>query len=201
MVVLLEVYPISTEELCQSDQRVLGHLPDQGPSPLIAQFGPAASASRKSLGGSKLLPFKNDGGHCVLGDFQCCINVLLPFSRSVPWHNPVSELYGQFLQHHGLVFALTCTVNYWTLYSQVCTFPNHVQSIEFTTGGLQSSWRNISRMINGNRMNLSAISSFIAKGLNTYVNKVFLFFIFNTFTLWLLCVDWWGKTFLKYILE
>jgi hypothetical protein len=32
---------------------------------LIAQFGRAAS-SRKILGGSKLLPFKNDGGHCVL---------------------------------------------------------------------------------------------------------------------------------------
>uniref|UniRef100_A0A8C8FQP7 Uncharacterized protein n=1 Tax=Oncorhynchus tshawytscha TaxID=74940 RepID=A0A8C8FQP7_ONCTS len=29
--------PISTEELCQSDHQVLGHLPDQGPSPPIAQ--------------------------------------------------------------------------------------------------------------------------------------------------------------------
>ena len=44
---------------------VLGHLPDQGPSPPIAQFGRAAS-SRKSLVRSKLLPFKNDGGDCVL---------------------------------------------------------------------------------------------------------------------------------------
>jgi hypothetical protein len=26
------------------------------------------ACSRKSLGGSKLLPFKNEGGHCVLGD-------------------------------------------------------------------------------------------------------------------------------------
>ena len=33
------------------------------------------------------------------------------------------------------------------------------------------------RMINGNRMHLSSISSLIAKGLNTYVNKVFQFFI------------------------
>ena len=64
---------------------------------------------------------------------------------------------------------------------QVCAFPNHVQSIEFTTGGLQSSCRNISRIINGNRMHLSSILSLIAKGLNTYVNKVFLFLIFNTF--------------------
>jgi hypothetical protein len=33
--------------------------------------------------------------------------------------------------------------------------------------------------INGNRMHRSSISSLIAKGLNTYVKKVFLFFIFN----------------------
>ena len=51
-----------TLELSQSDHRVLGHIPDQGPSPPIAQFGQAAS-SRKSLGGSKLLPFKN--GICL----------------------------------------------------------------------------------------------------------------------------------------
>ena len=59
MVVLLEVYPISTEEPYQSDHRVLGHLHDLGPSPPIAQFGQVAS-SRKSLGVSKLVPFKND---------------------------------------------------------------------------------------------------------------------------------------------
>ena len=58
-----------TLELCQSDHRALGHLPDQGPSSLTAQFGRSAK-SRKSLGGSKRLPFKNDGGHCVLGDLQ-----------------------------------------------------------------------------------------------------------------------------------
>ena len=51
------------------------HLVSHGlsPSPPIAQFGLAAS-SRKSLGGSKLLPFKNDGGHCVLGDLQMLQN-------------------------------------------------------------------------------------------------------------------------------
>ena len=35
-------------------------------------------------------------------------------------------------------------------------------------------------MINGNRMYLSSISSLVAKGLYTYVNKVFMF-ILNTF--------------------
>ena len=59
MVVLLEGSLISTEELWStvSDHRVLGHLHDKGPSPPIAQFGRVAS-SRKSLNGSKLLPFK-----------------------------------------------------------------------------------------------------------------------------------------------
>ena len=117
-----------TLQLCQSDHRVLGHLADQGPSPPIAHFGQAAS-SRKSLGGSKLLPFKNDGGNCVIGHLQWCRNVLVPFPRSVPRHNPASELYGQFLWPHGLVFALTCTFNCGTLYRQMCAFPNHVQSI------------------------------------------------------------------------
>ena len=104
-------------DLCLSDHRVLGHLPDQGPSPPIAQFGWAAR-SRKSFGGSKL-PFKIDGGHCVLGDLQCCRHLLVPFPRSVPQHNPVPELYGQFLRPHGLVFALTCTGNCGTLHTCV----------------------------------------------------------------------------------
>ena len=148
--------------LCQSDHQVLGHLPNQGPSRPISQFGRAA-CSRKSLGGSKPLPFKNDGGHCVLGDLQCCQHFLVPFPRSMPQHNPVSELYGYFLRPHCLDFALTCTVNCGTLYKQVCAFLNHVLSVEFTTGGLQSSCRNISRMINGNRMHLSSISSLKAR--------------------------------------
>ena len=58
-----------TLELCQNDYQVLGDVPDQGPSYLIAQFGKGAR-SRNSLGGSKLLPFKNDGRHCVVGDLQ-----------------------------------------------------------------------------------------------------------------------------------
>ena len=49
-----------------------------------------------------------------------------------------------------LVCALTCTVNCGTLYRLEYAFPKHVQSAEFTTGGLQLSCRNISRMISGN---------------------------------------------------
>ena len=62
-----KVLPSPQRTICQSDHKVIGHLPDQGPSPLIAQFGRVAS-SRKSLAGSKLLAFKNDGDHCVFGD-------------------------------------------------------------------------------------------------------------------------------------
>ena len=113
--------PRGTLERCQSDQQVLGHFPDQRPSP---------------------------------ADCLVC-----------PRHNPVLELYGQFLRPHGLVFALTCTVNCGTLYRHLCAFPNHVQSIEFTTGVLQSSCRNISRMINGNSMHLSSISNVIEIGI------------------------------------
>jgi hypothetical protein len=99
-----------------------------------------------------------------LGTFNAAEMIyLVPFTRFVPRHNPVSELYGLFCQPRGLVFALTCTVNCGTFYRQVCAFPNPVQSIEFTTGGLQSSCRNISRMTNGNRMHLNSISSLIAK--------------------------------------
>ncbi len=47
---------------------------------------------------------------------------------------------------------------------------------EFTTGGLQSSSRNISRMISGNRMHLSSILSVMEKAVNTYVHVIFSFF-------------------------
>ena len=70
------------------------------------------------------------------------------------------------------------TVNCGTLYIQVCAFPNQVQSTEFTTGGLQLSSRSISRMIRGNKMNLSSILSFMAKAVNTYVNVISSFFIY-----------------------
>ena len=108
MYVLLEGSPISTDELWQSDHQVLGHLPDQGPSPPIAQLGQATS-SRKSLGGSKLIPFKKNEGHCL-------------WVTRCTWSFWVTRC-------SGVVFALTLIVNCETLYRKVCAFPNHVQSI------------------------------------------------------------------------
>jgi hypothetical protein len=51
-----------------------------------------------------------------------------------------------------------------TLYRQVCAIPNQLCAFLIkliSTGGPQSSCRKISRMINGNRIHLSSISSLI----------------------------------------
>ena len=159
------------------------------PFSLIGQFGWAAS-SRKSLGGSKLLTFKSDGGHCVLGDQQCCRNVSVP--RSVPRSLP--QICASRQSCLGTLWTIPstswlgfCIVNCGTLYRKACP-------INLTS----HRCRNISRMINGNRMYLSSISSLKAKSLNTYVNKVFQFYIFMhlltflfsvfTLSLWRYCV-------------
>ena len=76
----------------QSSHWVLGHLSDQGPFQ-VAQFGRTAS-SRKSLGSSMLSLFPNDGAHCALGNFQHSRNCFIPFPRSVPPHNSISEFSG-----------------------------------------------------------------------------------------------------------
>ena len=175
MVVLLEGSHISTEELESSDRVTIGFLVTSLTKALLPWL--LSLAGRPALGRVLVVPnffhLRMMEATVFLGTFNAAY-FLVPFPRSVPRHNPVSELYGQFLRPHGLVFALTCTVNCGTLYRQLCAFPNHV-SIEFTTGGLQSSCRNIWRMINKNRMHLSSISSLIAKGLNTCLNNVFLF--------------------------
>ena len=62
MVVLLEGSPISTEELSSSVRVTIGVLVISPTKALLSRF--------LSLGVSKLLPFKNDGGHCVLEDLQ-----------------------------------------------------------------------------------------------------------------------------------
>ena len=64
-------------DLHRGTHRVLGYLLTKALLNRLLSVARAAS-SRKSLGGSKLLPFKNDGGHCVLRDLQCCRIVLYP---------------------------------------------------------------------------------------------------------------------------
>ena len=129
MVVLLEVSPIHRGTL----ERCLGHLPS---TPRIAQLGRAA-ISRKSLywfQTSSILRMME--AIVFLGTFNAaelflypspdlCLNTIL--SRSSTDNS--FDLMAWFLLRHVL-----STVG---PYRQVCAFPNHVQSIEFTAGGLQ----------------------------------------------------------------
>jgi hypothetical protein len=96
--------PQRNPELCQSHHRVLGHLPDQSLSPPIPPFGRTAR-SRKSLGGSNFFHLRIDGGHCVLGDMQCCRHFLVPSTQSclgalrtiasTSWFGFCSDMHGQ----------------------------------------------------------------------------------------------------------
>ena len=69
---VLEDYLISTEELWSSVRVTLKFLVTSLTKALLPRLLGRAASSRKSLGGSKPLPIKNDGGHWVLGDLQCC---------------------------------------------------------------------------------------------------------------------------------
>jgi hypothetical protein len=132
MVVLLEVSPIHRGTL----ERCLGHLSDQGPTPRIAQLGRAA------ISGKSLYWFQTSSilrmmeATVFLGTFiaaehfwnpslDLCLNTIL--SRSSTDNS--FDLMAWFLLSHAL-----STVG---PYRQVCAFPNHVQSIAFTAGGLQ----------------------------------------------------------------
>lgn len=103
----------------------------------------------------------------------------LAFPKFVSQHNPVSWLCRQLLGPHGLVLALICIISLETLYRQRCAFLYRIQLTEFTTGGLQSRWRNISMTIKRSGKHLSYISSVTAKCLNICVNVIFQFLLFN----------------------
>lgn len=81
-----------------------------------------------------------------------------PYGR---FSGPLTESSPPWLSPFSPVAQLRC------LYA----FPNPVQSAEFTTGGLRRSCRNISRMLSGNRMNLSLME----RDGDTYCNQFFSF--------------------------
>lgn len=56
--------------------------------------------------------------------------------------NLITEVDGEFLELHRLIFGLTCSCG--TVYAQVYAFLNYVLLTEFATGGLQCS-RDIAR--------------------------------------------------------
>ena len=73
MVVFLKGSLISTEELRGFVRVTIGFLVISLTKALLPRLLSLVRwPNLGSLGGSKLLPFKNDGGHCILGDLQCC---------------------------------------------------------------------------------------------------------------------------------
>ena len=139
-----------------SDHRLLRHLPDQGPSPPIG-----------SLGGSKLLSFKKA---TVFETFNAAEMFRYP-SPDLCLHTILSrssmdnsfDLMALFLLWHAL-----STVG---PYIDRCV-PFQIMSNQFNLPQVGSNQVvETSRMINGNRMHRSSISSLIAKGSNSYVNK------------------------------
>ena len=129
MVDLLEDSPIAKEELWSSVRVTIGFFIISLTKALLPRL--LSLAGWPGLGRVLVVPnffhFRKMEAIVFLGTFNAAdIFGTLP-------EIPVSDLYGQFLRPHGLVYALTSTVNCGTLHRQVCAFPNPVQSIEFTT--------------------------------------------------------------------
>ena len=88
----------------------------------------------------------------------------------MPRHNPVSELYGQFLRPHGLVFALLTVGPYidrcvpLQIMSNKLNLPQ-VDSNQDVEASQDGQWK-------------QDAPNLIEKGLNTYANKVFQFFFY-----------------------
>ena len=113
MDVLLEGSPISTEELYSSvsDHWVLGHLPDQGPSPLIAQFG---QLKEESWWQQKIFSLKMMDSTVFLGTFNAaemfwypspdlCLNTIL---SGALWTIPSTSMLGLCSDMHCQLWDL-----------------------------------------------------------------------------------------------
>ena len=129
MLVLQEGSPISTEELWSSVRVTIRLLVTSLNKALLPRLlslagGPALG---RVLVAPNFLHLRMMDATVFLRTLNAADIFLVPFPRFAPRHNPGSELSGQFFQLHGLVFALTCTVNCGILHRQVCAFPNHVQ--------------------------------------------------------------------------
>ena len=135
MIIHLESSPISTEELWSSVRLTIMFLLTSLTKTLLPRL--LSLARRPALGSVLVIPnffhLRMMEATVFLGNFN---------TAEMFWY-PSPDLCLDTILCRGLVFALTCTVNCGTLYRQVRAFPNHVQSIEFTTGRLQSSCRNI----------------------------------------------------------
>ena len=98
MVVRLECFPISTEELWSSVRVTIGFLVTFLTKALLPQLH--SLTGRPALGRVSVVPnifhLRITEATVLLGIFNNAEFVVL-FPRSVPLHNPVLELYGQFL--------------------------------------------------------------------------------------------------------
>ena len=125
MVVLLEGATISTEELWSSVRVTIEFLVTSMTKALLSRL--LSLAGQPALGRVLVVPnFLHLKMEATV--FWGTFNAAEMF-----WY-PSPELIVLFPDMH-------CQL--WDLCRQVCAFPNHVQSIEFTTGGLQSGCRNI----------------------------------------------------------
>ena len=171
------MYPISTEELWSSVRVTIEFLVTSLPKALLPRlFSFQLSETHTS--------FKNDGATVFLGTTNAaemfwylfpdlCLDTILVRSstgNSSSCLGFCSDMHCQLwdLIWTGVCLSKSCPINW-----------------------IYHRWT----PINGNRMYPSSISSLIAKGLNTYVNKVFLQKCLNLFSLChygVLCVDCWG---------
>ena len=140
-----------TLELCQSDHQVLGYLPDQGPSPWLLSL-----AGRPALGRVLVVP---NFFHLRMME---AIVFLGTFNAADIFRYPSPDLC------LDTILSQSSTVNSFDLIAWFLLW------IALSTVGPYID-RCVSRMIIGNRTHLSSISSLIVKGLNSYVNKGFLF--------------------------
>ena len=99
MVVLLEGLSISTEELWMSVRVTIGSLLTSLTKALLPRL--LSLAGRPALGRVLVVPnffqLRMMETPVFLGIVNAAEMFWLPFPRSVPRHNPVSELYEQFL--------------------------------------------------------------------------------------------------------
>ena len=116
VVVLLGVFPISTEELWSSVRMTIRFLVTYRTKALLPRL--LSLARRPALGRVLVVPnifhLRMMEATVFLVTFKAAEMFWYTSPRSVPRHNPVSALYGQLVWPHGLVFALTCTwAQFW----------------------------------------------------------------------------------------
>lgn len=146
------------------------------PYSLNAPFKLAAS-SWKNPGVSELLPFTDDGGHYAHWNLQRIKKICVPIPKT---------------QDNTFGFhAWLCSDIYCHPYGEVCALPNRVQATEFSKGGLQLNCRNLSKIINGTKMDPNSIL-----WQTLWVLMLMWFFFFNKLEknkVIGLCVEYWQK--------